>query len=46
MGLSTHGGAVGLRKSTTTAVVLSIVMIIIADFVLTRILLYVLGFSI
>ena len=44
-GLSTHGGAVGLRRSTTTAVVLSIVMVIIADFVLTRILLYVLGFS-
>jgi phospholipid/cholesterol/gamma-HCH transport system permease protein len=46
MGLSTHGGAVGLRRSTTTAVVLSIVMVIISDFVLTRILLYVLGFSI
>jgi len=46
VGLSTRGGAVGLRRSTTTAVVLSIVMIIIADFVLTRILLYVLGFSI
>jgi len=46
MGLSTRGGAVGLRRSTTTAVVLSIVMIIIADFVLTRILLYVLGFSV
>ncbi len=46
MGLSTRGGAVGLRHSTTTAVVLSIVMIIIADFVLTRILLYVLGFSV
>ncbi|HTZ19055.1 MAG TPA: ABC transporter permease [Dissulfurispiraceae bacterium] len=45
MGLSTHGGAVGLRRSTTTAVVLSIVMVIMADFVLTRILLYVLGFS-
>jgi phospholipid/cholesterol/gamma-HCH transport system permease protein len=45
-GLSTHGGAVGLRRSTTSAVVLSIVMIIIADFVLTRILLYALGFSV
>ncbi len=45
MGLSTRGGAVGLRRSTTTAVVLSIVAIIMADFVLTRILLYVLGFS-
>ncbi len=46
MGLSTKGGAIGLRSSTTRAVVLSIIMIIIADFVLTRILLYVLGFSV
>ena len=46
MGLSTKGGAMGLRSSTTRAVVLSIIMIIIADFVLTRILLYVLGFSV
>ncbi len=46
MGLSTKGGAVGLRQSTTLAVVMSIVMIIISDFVLTRILLYALGFSV
>jgi phospholipid/cholesterol/gamma-HCH transport system permease protein len=46
MGLSTYGGAVGLRRSTTKAVVYSIVMIIIADFILTRILLYALGFSV
>jgi phospholipid/cholesterol/gamma-HCH transport system permease protein len=46
MGLSTRGGAVGLRQSTTMAVVMSIVMIIITDFVLTRVLLYVLGFSV
>lgn len=45
MGLSTKGGAIGLRRATTRAVVLSIVMIIVSDFVLTRILLYVLGFS-
>ena len=45
-GLSTRGGAMGLRQSTTTAVVMSIIMIIVADFVLTRILLYVLGFSV
>ncbi len=45
MGLTTKGGAKGLRKSTTNAVVLSIIMIIISDFMLTRILLYVLGFS-
>ncbi len=46
MGLSTRGGSVGLRRSTTTAVVLSIVMIIISDFLLTRVLLYLLGFSV
>ncbi|HSB06806.1 MAG TPA: ABC transporter permease [Thermodesulfobacteriota bacterium] len=46
MGLSTKGGAIGLRRTTTRAVVASFIMIIIADFVLTRILLYVLGFSI
>jgi len=46
MGLSTKGGSQGLRKSTTQAVVLSIIMIIVVDFVLTRILLYVLGFSV
>lgn len=46
MGLSTKGGAIGLRKTTTRAVVISIIMIIISDFILTRILLYVLGFSV
>ena len=46
MGLSTKGGSIGLRRSTTMAVVLSIVMIIISDFLLTRILLYLLGFSV
>lgn len=46
MGLSTQGGAIGLRRTTTKAVVTSIVMIIVADFILTRILLYVLGFSV
>lgn len=45
MGLTTKGGAKGLRKSTTNAVVFSIIMIIISDFMLTKILLYVLGFS-
>ncbi len=45
-GLSTKGGAVGLRHSTTKAVVMSIVTIIISDFLLTRMLLYVLGFSV
>lgn len=46
MGLSTRGGAIGLRSSTTRAVVASIIMIIVADFLLTRILLYILGFSV
>lgn len=45
MGLSTRGGALGLRRSTTRAVVASFIMIIVADFILTRILLYVFGFS-
>lgn len=46
MGLSTRGGARGLRKSTTTAVVVSMTMIIVFDFLLTRILLFVLGATI
>jgi phospholipid/cholesterol/gamma-HCH transport system permease protein len=45
-GLSTRGGAIGLRRSTTTAVVFSIIIIIITDFVLTRVLLYVFGMSV
>jgi phospholipid/cholesterol/gamma-HCH transport system permease protein len=45
-GLSTKGGAIGLRQSTTKAVVMSIVMIIVSDFLLTRLLLYLLGFSV
>jgi phospholipid/cholesterol/gamma-HCH transport system permease protein len=46
MGLSTRGGAIGLRRTTTKAVVISFIMIIITDFILTRILLYALGFSV
>jgi len=46
MGLTTRGGAIGLRRTTTRAVVASFILIIAADFVLTRILLFVLGFSI
>jgi phospholipid/cholesterol/gamma-HCH transport system permease protein len=45
MGLSTSGGAIGLRRTTTKAVVLSFIMIIVADFALTRILLLILGAS-
>ncbi len=43
MGLATRGGARGLRQATTTAVVLSTVTIIVVDFMLTRVLLVVLG---
>ena len=43
MGLATRGGSKGLRRATTTAVVLSTIMIIISDFVLTQILLVLLG---
>jgi len=45
-GLATKGGTLGLRRTTTKAVVVSFIMIIIADFLLTRILLYALGFSV
>jgi phospholipid/cholesterol/gamma-HCH transport system permease protein len=45
MGLNTKGGARGLRQSTTKAVVYSIIMVIVMDFVLTRTLLYLLGFK-
>ena len=45
MGLSTKGGAVGLRKTTTKAVVISFIAIIVADFILTGVLLYILGFT-
>lgn len=44
-GLTTRGGAKGLRTSTTKAVVTSIVIVIATDFILTRILLSILGFS-
>jgi phospholipid/cholesterol/gamma-HCH transport system permease protein len=46
MGLSTRGGARGLRKATTSAVVLSTITIIVADFMITRILLTVMGSSV
>ena len=46
MGLSTRGGSIGLRRSTTMAVVFSIILVIVSDFVLTRALLYILGFSV
>ena len=43
MGLSTSGGARGLRKATTSAVVFSTILIIVSDFLLTRVLLIVWG---
>jgi phospholipid/cholesterol/gamma-HCH transport system permease protein len=46
MGLSTRGGSAGLRKATTTAVVISTILIIISDFMMTRILLYVFGMKV
>jgi phospholipid/cholesterol/gamma-HCH transport system permease protein len=46
MGLTAKGGARGLRKATTSAVVLSTIMIIVSDFVLTKILFFVLGMSV
>lgn len=45
MGFTTKGGSVGLRRTTTNAVVISIIAIIVSDFILTRILLYALGFT-
>ena len=45
-GFTTKGGAVGLKSSTTRAFVLSTVMIIISDFVLTKIILFLFGFSV
>lgn len=42
-GLSTSGGAIGLRRSTTTAVVFSTITIIVTDFLLTKVLLYAFG---
>jgi phospholipid/cholesterol/gamma-HCH transport system permease protein len=39
VGLSTRGGAIGLRRTTTKAVVFYFIMIIVSDFALTRILL-------
>lgn len=45
-GLSTKGGARGMREATTNAVVVSMIMIIVIDFMLTRVLLYVFGMSV
>ena len=41
MGLSTKGGAKGLRKTTTEAVVFSTLMIIVSDFLVTKLILFI-----
>ena len=43
MGLTTKGGARGLSRSTTAAVVLSTVVVIITDFMITRVLMLISG---
>lgn len=43
MGFSTRGGAVGLKNSTTQAFVLSTIFIIIADFIITKLILFLFG---
>lgn len=43
-GLSTRGGALGLRGSTTRAFVLSVLTIIVVDFLITKIGIYLIGY--
>lgn len=45
MGFTTRGGAVGLKNATTQAFVASTIFIIVTDFVVTRIILLLLGFG-
>ncbi|KMQ51191.1 ABC transporter, permease protein [Chitinispirillum alkaliphilum] len=45
-GFSTKGGAVGLKSSTTKAFVLSTIMIIVLDFLITKTLLILFGYSV
>jgi len=45
-GLSTRGGAVGLKSSTTRAFVVSTIMIIISDFLVTKFILIAFGLSV
>lgn len=45
-GLSTRGGAVGLKSSTTKAFVISTILIIISDFIITKIILFTFGYSV
>jgi len=43
MGLTVHGGTQGVGKATTRAVVVSSVFILITDFFLSKIMLYLSG---
>ncbi|HEX3018669.1 MAG TPA: ABC transporter permease [Chitinispirillaceae bacterium] len=45
-GFTTHGGAVGLKSSTTRAFVLSTILIIVCDFVITKIILFTFGYQV
>ncbi|NLG17874.1 MAG: ABC transporter permease [Fibrobacter sp.] len=45
-GFSTHGGAVGLKSSTTRAFVISTILIIISDFAVTKTILFLFGYSV
>lgn len=45
-GFTTHGGAAGLKASTTRAFVLSTILIIISDFVVTKLVLFAFGYSV
>ena len=44
-GMSTRGGAVGLRGATTRSFVLSTISIIVADFVVTKLILFAFGYA-
>lgn len=45
-GFTTKGGAAGLKSSTTRAFVISTILIIFADFVITKIILFLFGYSV
>ncbi len=45
-GFYTSGGAVGMRRSTTKAFVLSTIMVIVLDFLITKTLLILLGYAV
>lgn len=45
-GFTTRGGAAGLKKATTRAFVLSTILIIISDFVITKVILFLFGYSV